>query len=83
MATLGLAVRLLNDLVNDRNTSIAKHPEDFILYLIGEFNDSTAETINKIPPEMVCMASDHVKMQIPDLSSIIKTNLDDKTTKAA
>lgn len=36
-----LAIRAIVDCMNDENHLFAKHPEDFILYRVGTFCDST------------------------------------------
>lgn len=38
---VGQAVRHFGDLCRDPQSSIAKHPDDYRLYKIGEFDDST------------------------------------------
>lgn len=38
--TIGQAMRDFGDLANDRNTTVGRHPEDFKLVQIGEFEDS-------------------------------------------
>lgn len=43
MAARGQAVRAFQDLVNDGQSAISKHPEDYKLCLIGEFNVLDAE----------------------------------------
>lgn len=37
--TVGMAIRAFKDTAADRNTTIAAHPEDFILFSLGEFED--------------------------------------------
>lgn len=37
-AANGLAIRQLQELVNDKTTTISKYPEDFSLYFIGDFD---------------------------------------------
>jgi len=39
--SVGVAIRSFSDAVNrsDTNNELFKHPEDFDLYLLGEFND--------------------------------------------
>ena len=37
--TVGTAVRSFQDIMKDSNSQCAKHPEDFVLYHIGVFND--------------------------------------------
>ncbi|QCQ84659.1 nonstructural protein [Blackfly microvirus SF02] len=36
----GQAVRMVMDLANDSNTMVGRHPADFTLYCIGQFDDS-------------------------------------------
>ena len=39
--TTGLAIRNLEDAVSrDKESSLARHPADFVLYEIGDFDDS-------------------------------------------
>jgi len=37
-----IALRAFTDLANDPSTDVCKHPEDFQLFSIGEFDDETA-----------------------------------------
>lgn len=39
---LGAAVRAFSDMCNDPQSDFFKHPSDYILYELGEFDDSTA-----------------------------------------
>lgn len=39
MPHTGMATRAFSDLVNDGQSNVAKHPSDFKLYQIGEFDD--------------------------------------------
>lgn len=36
----GVAVRMVSDLANDAQTNIGTHPADYVLYLIGTYNDA-------------------------------------------
>lgn len=38
-----MAVRAFSDISNDMSTMLSKHPEDYELYEIGEYNDNTAD----------------------------------------
>lgn len=38
----GIAKRSFTDVVNDPSTLVFRHPTDFILYKVGEFDDSSA-----------------------------------------
>lgn len=39
----GAALRAFTDIVNDPNSQFSKHPEDYTLFVIGEYNDETAK----------------------------------------
>ncbi len=42
LITRGQAIRAFTDSVNDPNHQFAKHPEDYTLFLLGSFEDSSA-----------------------------------------
>lgn len=45
-----MAQRAFSDCVNDQNHNFGKHPEDYTLFQIGQFDDQTAElNINEKP----------------------------------
>ncbi len=39
----GMAQRAFSDCVNDTDHNFGKHPEDYTLFTIGEFDDATAD----------------------------------------
>jgi hypothetical protein len=39
----GQAVRSFTEVANDKTSAIGKYPEDFTLFEIGDFNDSTCK----------------------------------------
>ena len=46
METVGQAIRMFTDVVNDGQSMWCKHPTDFQLYQLGEFNDRSGEFVN-------------------------------------
>lgn len=48
----GQALRALEDNVNQNDSPISKHPEDYALYKIGEFDDLSGE-IHATKPEFI------------------------------
>ena len=42
LTTKSLAIRQFTDLANDNSSQISKHPADFTLFYIGEYDDHTA-----------------------------------------
>lgn len=37
----GSAIRSFMDLANDANTTVGRHPSDFVLYHVGHYDDAT------------------------------------------
>lgn len=46
MASKGVAIRSFTDQVNDTNSIVSKHPEDYCLYYLGDFDDETGKFSN-------------------------------------
>lgn len=63
-STDGMAVRSFGDAVNDRMTTLFKHPEDFTLYRIGEFDDQLGRVLPTTPEPIVTAAS--LKLAVSD-----------------
>jgi hypothetical protein len=51
----GQAIRMFTDLCNDKNNQIGQHPDDYRLFRVGEFNDTTGEVTGSISP--VCLVT--------------------------
>lgn len=47
--TVGSGIRTFDDLVNNPESDIGRHPEDYTLFLIGEYDDQTAQVTMKEP----------------------------------
>lgn len=47
--TDGAAVRTLSDAVNSGDSNLSRHPQDFVLYFIGEFNDAKGLLLSNAP----------------------------------
>jgi hypothetical protein len=55
--SIGIALRAFSDEVNrnDPNNQLYNHSDDFDLYDLGTFDDSTAEFEIKNPPELLIL----------------------------
>lgn len=51
-ATDGVAVRMFQELANDRSSTVGRHPADFALYRVGSYDDSTGALVG-VQPEFV------------------------------
>lgn len=49
-----VAMRTAQDLAADKNTDLGRHPEDFILFKIAHYDDSTATIALLEKPELFC-----------------------------
>lgn len=41
-----VALRSFEDLLKDDRTTVSQHPEDFVLYKLGQFNDENGQVVN-------------------------------------
>lgn len=63
--THGEAERSFTSLMNDQNTMIAKYPEDFDLYFIGEFDDQSGKITHLDSPQHLVKAINLRKAEGP------------------
>lgn len=61
MRSKGEAIRGFTDLANDDKTEIGKHPEDFGLFLLAEFDTDRGVYENKQVPESLGLAIEYKK----------------------
>lgn len=45
-----MAIRQFGDMVNDPTTQLSKHPADYTLFHLGNWNDQTAQYSKKMDP---------------------------------
>ena len=57
----GMAIRTFQTCANDLNHAFGQHPEDYVLYRIGEFDSDTGELINDKSPELIIKAIETLK----------------------
>lgn len=62
-STHGAAVRSLSDLASDLNTNIGRHPGDYVLFCVGQYDDQKGQMIPCVPLEHVVDAIALVKNQ--------------------
>lgn len=66
MASPGAAMRAFSDLINSDSKDLAsKHPDDFDLYALGSFDDTTAVFSLLEHPRQVCLGRDLKRVQSP------------------
>jgi len=63
VATDGVATRELSNLVNDPNTTIGRHPNDYVLYCCGAYDDQLGSLLPESPLRHVMDASALVKLE--------------------
>ena len=56
--TDGAACRMIEDTINaNEKGDLAAHPEDFVLYRVGQFNADTGEVTPEIPKHIIDVAT--------------------------
>lgn len=79
--TAGLALRELEDLVNDNTTTICRHSGDFTLYEVGEYDDQNAEYTQHVPIKLLGTALEYKKSGVTPLEKI-NVPLDSNSSEA-
>lgn len=65
MPTVGAAVRAFTDLANDEKSTVNKHPSDYMLMELGEFDDQSGKTHSLEAPKNLGFASDYIDQARP------------------
>lgn len=60
-STRGQAIRIFMDLISDKNTQIARYPEDFTLFELAEFDTSKGTYENLNSPVPLGCATEYAK----------------------
>lgn len=70
--TAGLALRIFADNVNNPDTMLNKHPNDFCLYEIGVFDDATGNIENYTENHNLGLAVQYLEQppKIPQLQEV-------------
>lgn len=61
MQSKGAAIRAFTDTVNDRSTQFNKHPSDFTLFEIGEYDDQKGNLANYTSKNSLGLAVEFIK----------------------
>jgi len=64
MASDGLALRALHDLVHDHATTVGRHPTDFVLFRVGKWSDDAGALEPLSPLQHICDAQTLVKVEV-------------------
>lgn len=54
-----LGLRVLKDIVDNQESIVARHPDDFSLYLVGTYNETSGEIL-PVERKFVCHANELV-----------------------
>lgn len=63
MHTTGAMMRAWVDTVNDPKSSMNKHPEDYVLFELGEYDDAHGRFLNNEAPVSLGVAAEVVRNQ--------------------
>lgn len=61
--TDGSALRAFSEVVNDPSTPIGRHPRDYSLFFIGEFDDQHGEVLSVAPKQHIADGSVLLQVQ--------------------
>ena len=61
LGSRGVALRSFTDQINEPSNTMSKHPEDYSLYYLCDFNDETGEFSNVGNLERIVLGSDCVR----------------------
>lgn len=67
MATQGQAIRSFQDTLDDPNHAFARHPHDYTLFFLGEWNDQNAEFTAEKTPVSLGVAIQYVTNEKPNI----------------
>lgn len=68
--TAGEAERSFRSLANDEKTMVCKHPEDFDLYYLGEYDDLTGKITGLSTPSHIAKAVNVVQQRPAQLAAL-------------
>ncbi len=74
--TKGLAIRAFSDTAADQNNMIAKHPVDFTLFYLGDYDDNTGLFTSAPTPTAIMKASETVGQGLSEGIKIPATQKD-------
>lgn len=63
--TKGEAIRGFSDIAKDDNSQIGRHPEDYVLFELGEWNDLNAQYNLYDAPQSVVVAIELLELKTP------------------
>jgi len=63
LAHKGEAIRMLQTTLGAKESMMSKYPEDFNLYCLGTYDDSTGKIISNDIPELVIRATELLAVQ--------------------
>uniref|UniRef100_A0AAU8B1F3 Nonstructural protein n=1 Tax=Dulem virus 149 TaxID=3145626 RepID=A0AAU8B1F3_9VIRU len=78
--TYGVAVRSFTDLALNRETVVGQHPEDFDLYCVGSFDDSTGNVAEC--REYLCNALNRIQIAMAEVQAPTDQISDSSKTEA-
>ncbi len=78
VSAIGIATRYFSEWTKDTRGMVGKHPEDFTLYHVGEWNDSEAKFANITAPKFIAKGTDYEKK--PEMYSTEIAQIDREKT---
>jgi len=60
----GHAIRMFQELANDKRSQVWKHPRDFVLFHVGSFDDQSGEVTHLSVPAMLGMGAEFIEERL-------------------
>lgn len=70
MANDGMAIRAFTDNVNNKESTSHHHPEDYSLYLLGDYDDTTGEIECKNETRKLLVTATQVQNKEPEIDKL-------------
>lgn len=63
LSTTNEAIRMFTDVIIDKTNIMAQHPEDYILYELGTYDNENAEVISNSDTKKVVITGQQIEVQ--------------------
>ena len=75
------AIRWFGDVANEKGNAVNRHPSDYMLMQVGQFDDNTGEMVSFTPPKSYGLASTLIEakpMELPFSMKDVKNGVVEK-----
>lgn len=77
----GVATRMFMEIANDKNTSVGRHPRDYSLFAIAQFDDASGAIVSILPVRHVADAIALQQQQTEVFRTEVEANVESSVTR--